>query len=222
MKICCVWFMAIILMFCLSATSYGSLVSTFDINNEGWEANGVSADWQSFGGNPGGHIYDNLSIDFYGSGGTIFDAPTSTWNGNWTKYIDGTICFDYRIERSWTDPPSSEQYSFNIVIGKADYNYIYTSSSIITESMNAWHRANIPIAASEFYITPSDSFEDIIANVSYFRIFLDVYAPFGSDLEIRLAIDNVGINPVPIPPAILFLGTGLVCLLGFRRKFRKR
>src|SRR5271157_1143220 len=74
----------------------GDLVSTFDSSSEGWTGmDPVGHDWHgswhSTGGNPGGYM-DGLETNPAGGTG-YFIAPTS-WSGDWTQYIGGSLTYD--------------------------------------------------------------------------------------------------------------------------------
>ncbi len=62
------------------------------------------------------------------------------------------------------------------------------------------------------------NFESILSNVTELRIYLESGWWVGAE---TVGVDNITLNSVPIPGAIWLLGSGLLGLLGIRRKLNK-
>jgi hypothetical protein len=76
--------------------------------------------------------------------------------------------------------------------------------------------------ASFFYVFAADN-ESIVDPSSGYSDgdLFDLLGPHATILDIafRTYVDSAAVAPVPLPPAVLFLGTGIATLL-FRRRVR--
>ena len=83
-----------------SNTLVASVISTFDIDDDGWTVTQITGDGSSWGGQwpvswSSGYIYKGD----VGSGGTLFSAP-SKFLGDKSAYIGGSISFDFNNNSS--------------------------------------------------------------------------------------------------------------------------
>jgi hypothetical protein len=173
------------------------LASTFDTDAEGWGIynNGAGAvpDYVSTGGNPGGFIKDTD-----GTGSTFYFIAPSTWSGDLSGYIGGTLSyeiiivagtgshFDANDVRIWDGDPAATSSA-----------YLYWDSGIDPPKPpgEAWTPFSVRITPNNLTVSrPTGS------TATFDSIMADVYA-----LHIRGdllgATDTVGIDNVSLKAA---------------------
>ena len=218
MKRHCIIAVVLSLCLCLFGTvAWANFTSTFDSNAEGWTINSSATGiWYSSGS--GGYI--GLTEDVHNIFYHVYAAP-DTWDGNWTLNTNQAITFD----ASWF---ATEYFGVPEVIVNISSDTGGSMHSGQYYSMGGWNTLTFNLDSTLFTID-SGSFTNILADVDSFKIFIE--RPGGQDVSyysITTAIDNVSIPyapttaPVPIPPAILLLGSGLIGIWGVRRKHSSR
>ena len=200
----------VFLVITFSGCVNAALVSGFDASGEGWAATpgiggAINFAWESTGGNPGGFIAatDGGAQQWY------FISPDS-WDGDWTSYIGGMLRYEIRILN-----PASPPYDYftldDVQIYSGTGNYVSWSSGI--NPTESWTPYAVQLVSSNFTVTGSATFDDILANVTELRIRGE-YLNFND----REGLDNVSITAVPVPAAITLFGSGLLGLIGVARR----
>ena len=188
--------------------AYSNLTSTFNSDAEGWTVTGGATGftYQSAGGNPDGYI----KASDMSNGGWFFIAPSS-WAGNWSGYIGGSLQFD--LLRT----VATGAMTVNNVRIYSVGNFVAWDVSI-NPPLGDWTHYAVDITSSNFDRISGISgttFEGIMSNVTA----LYIQGEFPDDGITGL--DNVQINAVPIPAAVWLLGSGLVGLVAIRRRMKK-
>lgn len=216
-------FILIILTGCFlnPTNSKATFVSTFDSSAEGWTAyatasGGVSPlQYNVDGGNPGG----NISATDTGSGVWFFESPSS-WSGDWTKYIGGTISFDVFVDRDTFDGFLSltQASTISIDLGAAGDGVYLGWNRDSNPVLEEWSSFIVEINSTNFKVIGSSlTFEEAIKQTTGLFILGDYLIGEGDIAK----LDNVKVKPVPEPATILLLGAGLIGLCGYSRsKFK--
>jgi hypothetical protein len=163
------------------------VVSTFDSGNEGWtiNENGNPAAWAEAGGNPGGFI----RYVFAGAAPTSILAP-SAFLGDWSSLDEvGYIRYDHLVGQE-----TNVQYTCDHRImlvgprGSALWN-----GPPPNPPGSGWASYTVPLSRENWNVT-SGTWEDLLADVSFFIIRYELYGNDGIDEE---GIDNVYVAPGP-------------------------
>ena len=132
------------------------LVSSFDLGDEGWRAGrDVALSWSGAGGNPGGF----LRGEDQGSGQTWYYVSPSSWGGDWTGYVGGTLSFDI-IEIESGNGSST----FGDVVRIYGKGGSYLSWSCDPPG-SAWSRRQVTLVPTNFRVS-GGSFDSIMGDVS--------------------------------------------------------
>ena len=186
--------------------------SSFDVGADGWFGSGTAFSWENAGGNPGGYMqYDNNNPNYVNARIT---APTE-YLGNWLDLNVTDLFYDAKIFRTGS---YVSRHHYKVWIsgpgGKA-----YWNGPMVSVTATDWLTLNARITESDWTVN-SGSWNSILGDVTSLQITMAYYtnwAPF----EIT-GVDNVelfsSMEPVPEPATMLLFGTGLLGLLGFKRK----
>ncbi len=185
--------------------------STFDVDDEGWtvagdaQGGGVTPDYSSSGGNPGGHISATDNV----AGGTWYFKAPSAFHGNFNSAYGTQLTFDLRQSNT------SSQFNNSDVILRGGgleltfdtaYNPGIDWTGYILEltETGGWVLNGSPPTQAEF--------EQVLADVTDLQIRGEYRS--GSDTG---DLDNVVLLPEPLSAGVLALG-GLAVLRRRRRR----
>ncbi len=198
--------------------SSADLVSTFDRGAEGWTVTGDvhPIEWESSGGNPGGYI---KAVDD-ATGQWWFFASPSTWQGDWTQYINGTLSFDLTLIQHYGNWDNNQD-AVRIYYGSNQAQDFYAwGKNMINHPAQypSWSSYEITIDSTTFTNpdgTPIDAatFNSNMSHVT--ELWIRGEYINGGDTE---GLDNVQVRAVPIPGAVWLLGSGLIGLVVANRK----
>jgi hypothetical protein len=210
-----------LLLLFTSAQVHGALISTFDSGTDGWTVSdgAKNLEWNATGGNPGGFISAEEAL----LNNTWYFRSPNGWAGDWTSYIGGTVSFDLiDILKDQWDPDFGGMHGVyypdppEIIIAMDTENMAFWDADIVPISSD-WTSFQVQLLESDasFSSTTTASFETIMANVSRLAIRGEYFR-----LDDKEGIDNVMVNPIPIPAAGWLFGSGLLGLFGMTRRQR--
>lgn len=235
---------AVALVAFLSLTSGAhAYIETFDSDNAGWTTytiatptdsghlsgtTGGSA-FSSTGGNPGGYISGSVGSSIYNRLYS-FEAPAGAFGDLGSKML--TV--DYQSTGTVTGPTGGTTGpSVRFYIGVSG-NYFVSSSSWAANTNGSWTTHALSVDTSNFMAWPNQNngtmtLAQVAASSGYYVGLLFSNGDFSSNSSLgftstngaTIAIDNFGTpSAVPIPAAIWLLGSGLVGLVGLRRRIK--
>ena len=197
-------------MLLLAARPVYAIVWDFDDGPQGWLLD--SSDTASFtllhqtsGGNPASGGFIQLQDDPQGGGGGLALAPLL---GSLSGFV--SISWDALHPDNWSpmfDPASllvfnnTTTYTYTPAVGQAG---AWVSSGTIPLDGAGWDCSGMCAV----------SFADVLADDTV-RIAFDLEVYWMTGLEAGL--DNVTLNPVPVPAAVWLFGSGLLGLVGIAR-----
>lgn len=226
----------------LLACPAGAFIQTFDTGSAGWGAtanNYTAANlvYNSSGGNPGGCI----SVSLGTNGLASFDSPLSTF-GDLTGQ---TLTVDIRTSATVSTAGGSPVVRFYIGTDSNDY-WVATNAARISANTNgAWTTYTVAVNSANFmpwpYQTGTESFAYVAKNAEYLGIYFTsagttpstpsgtayTFSSYGitGASGTTVSLDNFGTpvsNPVPVPPGVWLLGSGLAAFLPRRIRRARR
>jgi hypothetical protein len=224
--------LAALLLFAPTAEAY---IETFSSNNAGWlnvtVDNGGNTPssaslWSATDGHPGGYVYGPVDD---GSDGTRLYGIQAPFDTDVFGNLTGqTLTVDYRIEGTVTGPTDARvRFYFGYFDGQKRYWVSNDAYSWTPNSDTSWTTHTVPLVEANFIFWPNQNQGDLtFAQVlsSYNDIGLVFADGFTNNQTLGFSgsgtihVDNF--SAVPIPGAIWLLFSGLVGLVGLRRKFQ--
>jgi len=157
------------------------IISTFDVDNEGWTVNGGILYYHGSGGNPDGFI--EFEDDQDGKG--VFLAP-GKFLGDLTPYDQGTITFDLK---NTVDNGQDSLYGYgNVKISSS--NSSAEKNVVPLQYYSEWTSFTIPLTDSIWGLTES-GWDSLLADVTEITIQMDAQWNYYD----RSGLDNFSINP---------------------------
>ncbi len=197
--------LAVLGLLCFTSTSFAvaPIISTFDVNNESWTADGAAIVYEGSGGNPGGFlkITDNRG-DTY----SIF-APAK-FRGDLSAFDGGLLSYDI-LQLEPTTPLGSVGSGFGrigILGGGLNATFDYAPDPPIPSTLT-WKSYIAPLNAAAWH-TSQEDWEQILSNVLDVNIILDLKP--GED---TIGFDNFKVQPVPEPTTLSLLGLSFLGLI---------
>jgi hypothetical protein len=185
--------------------------SNFDTGTENWSwlAADPGMSWQSSGGNPGGYIrYDNNIPYAPGYTASIY-APTQ-YLGDWSAM--GVTGFSYEANIFTTGGYAAiGNYQAYISGPGGEFRWVGPAPNPTVD----WLTLDVPLVESE-WTRISGNWSDTMTDITEFRIVMAYYT--GTYPHEITGIDNIQLNAVPLPAAAWFMISGLIGLLGFKKK----
>jgi len=172
--------------------------STFDAGPDGWILPPPDISWRNSGGNPGGHVH---YIDAYGDDGIY--APAK-FLGDWAAMGLTSLTYEAKVFDTGSVNKIGN-YGVSIQGPGGAARWVGPPPNPAA----GWLSLTVPINESAWIIT-SGSWGALLDNITQLRIGMAYYNNWMPQ-EIT-GIDNVRLEAVPAPGAILLgaIGTGLV------------
>lgn len=193
-----------LIAFC-STLPLAASAAGFDAGTEGWTTtDGGDQVWVAAGGNGGGwlQVTDTTSGDF------LLNAPSS-WLGNWSGLLGGTLSFDARNVNG--DQPDWPGFGEVTISGPGGSVFLDIVTAAAPPLDGAWHRYSATLSPAAGW---TGDLAAVLANVTS----LTIKAEFHNGVSEIVGIDNIEVSPVPEPASAALLLAGLGMLAGLRRK----
>ena len=203
--------LSLFLVLFITSFAYASYIETFDTDTASFHygygtsfADGT-VNWNGSGGNPGGYI-SGASSNLY----AVWTYDTSSF-GNVTGQI-------MTIDTMITD---GETGTAQFYVGRNNQYYVDGTWNVGADT--AWTTHTAALNSTNFTHW-SGSTGSSLTLAEVLQAPDDVGIFFGGSTASGtgdLKVDNFGFAPVPIPGAMWLLGSGLIGIVGIRRKLRK-
>ncbi|MBI5150868.1 MAG: PEP-CTERM sorting domain-containing protein [Candidatus Omnitrophica bacterium] len=194
-----------IVLFCFATHSHAMLIiSTFDVDDEGWTASGAAVMHEGVGGNPGGFLSITDNAD-----DTAAAIPPSKFRGNLLEFDRGLFSYDFIVLEP-TTPLTSVGSGFGRIQmngGGSNATFSYIDPPI--PSTQFWKTYHVPLTA-EAWNTTQENWGKVLSDVNH----LDIIIQAGN----TVGLDNFKVAPVPEPATLSLLGLGLFGLMIKKRK----
>ena len=168
-------------------------LSTFDNNDEGWILAGGNLYWNNSGGNPGGFIVAEDSINTY-----MNIAAPPKFLGNLSNFNGGTISFDAIEMENILEPYPS----FGLITITSNSNSV--SKDLAPDPLPwSWTHYSTTLSAEEWGVSEFE-WKEILSNVTEITINLESGMFVGAE---TVGVDNIMLksNPVCTPAINLLL-----------------
>jgi len=150
----------------VSATPAAILISAFDIDDEGWTAEGASITHEMSGGNPGGF----LSIEDTGDDTFIILSPAK-FHGNLLSFDGGILSYDVMaIDPTEFDSIGSGFGRIQLIGGGTNATFDYAPYP--GPPSESWTTYYAPLTA-EAWNTTQENWELVLSDVTYISIILE-------------------------------------------------
>jgi hypothetical protein len=190
-----------------AALPLAAAAAGFDTDAEGWTTtDGGQQTWVATGGNGGGW----LRVADVSGGVFLLNAP-STWLGNWSAYLGGTISFDALNANG--DSPDWASFGEITITGAAGTVVLDAIAAGNPPADGQWHRYSVLLAPSAGW-SGSASLAAVLAHVTG----LTIQGEFHDGITEVLGMDNIEVTAVPEPSQAALLAAGLGALAVLRRK----
>ena len=140
----------------------------------------------------------------------------SPYGGDWTELLNGKISFDLYVVGDGLSQVADSTHDVFLDIPGEDGTYYYTSIEL--GALNQWNTYEL-IISDEVFLQGPNATIPLSANLSEVDAIL-IRGDWLEDTTETVYLDNVRVDPVPIPAAAWVLGTGLLGLIGIRRKMK--
>jgi hypothetical protein len=232
---------AMALTICLPGMANALYIEHFDTNNAGWLADRISgstittpsATYNTTGGDPDGYIsgsVNNTATRLYGFQPAFTPSPYTTF-GNLTGAY---LTTDFKSSGTVSTSTPEVRFYIGKYVGTT-YNYFVTKDAYSwnPNSDTSWTTHNVFMNASNFMSWPNQNagtitfanmlsqYNDIGLVFNADSLFANANLGFSSTGGATLRVDNFGSSPVPLPPSVLLLGTGILGLVGLGWRRRK-
>jgi hypothetical protein len=236
MRTLIVLLISLALVLVLPPKAEASFVEGFDSDNADWLARTInnsdvvadtSATWHSSNGNPGGNIsgtVDNSADRLY----ALWLDNASSVFGDLTGL---TLRTDYKISPTVDGPREDSAVRFFVSIATGGHDLFLSKYSWDPNDYTSWTTFQVPMVSSSFdawpYNAENKSFDEVIAAPERIGLaFVNAAGDYSASTEVgfyssggaTIYVDNFG--AVPLPSAILLLASGLIGIVGIRRKFK--
>lgn len=179
-----------------------AVTSTFDLDAEGWTAQGDVAgaiNWTPTGGNPGGHV----NIDDNTTGGTTYFVAPATFLGDKSAALGTNLTFDLMQVYSGS---ASQFNDADVILEGGGLTLVYDTS--INPANGSWTSYSVPLTAGDWQLNglgglaaTTQQLETTLSSLSA----LWIRAEYRSGADVG-HLDNVTLVPEPTTWAMLLVG----------------
>jgi hypothetical protein len=194
-----------------------AVVSTFDGSDlDGWsvtpgDGSGFTLTNPGSGGNTGGSAdgYALLTDTESGGSGGLAVAPVK-FLGDLTGY--DSISWDALLPSAWSPMNALKLVKLKISSDTTEYLFSPTGGTA-----GVWESWQAPLSNGPGWSRiggGGESLAEVLADVSELAFILEVTTWTG----LEAGLDNVRLNPIPVPAALWLFGSGLLGLIGIARR----
>lgn len=179
-----------------------AVTSTFDLDAEGWTAQGDVAgtiNWTATGGNPGGHV----NIDDNTTGGVTFFVAPAAFLGHKSAALGTSLTFD--LMQVYTG--SASQFNdADVILEGGGLTLVYDTA--VNPANGAWTSYAVPLMAGDWTL---DSLGGALATPHHMATALSNLTSLSIRAEYRSGadighLDNVTLVPEPTTWAMVLVG----------------
>jgi len=195
----------------LTSRPSGSLTSRISYEVDSDNRLGISTS----GGNPSSYAYwDGSSMSSRNAHLIQAVQISSAWPGHFATGGEVKLTFDYMNVGLSASNSYVRIYGFGTTADTAPTGSNYASSGALLGTYTFSSSSHTSWTGASLTLNPA-------AGYKWYIVDIYGYINSGNSGNNYLSIDNVSLKVTPIPPAAWLLGTGLLGLIGLRRRFKK-
>ncbi len=183
------------------------ITSNFNVDDEGWTANGAVVSHESTGGNHGGFLkIEDTRDDTF----SVF-AP-SKFQGDLSQFNGGLLSYDVIVLDPTTQLTSIGSGFGRIQLqgGGSNATFDYSPDPPIPSAL-FWKTYFVPMTADAWHTTP-ENWDKVLSDVTNVDIILE------PNNWSTVGLDNFKVAAVPEPVSLFLMGGGLLGMFGRRRR----